>query len=268
MLKAGIIIKYIVENGFMNSAKMWRWIALVSVIVNIGFNYIYVSDGTMSTISDTYRTVFRPAGYAFSIWGIIYLTWIAFCVYELLPGQIANRSHESLSKPVIVSSLLSIGWIVSFTGDNIGLSMLLIAAMLVVAILQFRNANRVVTGSSSNKWLVLLPFSLYAGWLSVATIANAFIWVNFMGWAGTAAVEQYWGIALVVVAGIAGTAIALQYRNPFFPLVIAWASLALWVEQGNQFRIFGNVSLVVCLVMLALGIFNFSRRWPERKVVL
>jgi hypothetical protein len=247
---------------------MWRWVALISVIANIGFNYIYVSDGTMTTITDTYRTVFRPAGYAFSIWGIIYLSWICFCVYELLPAQIANPSHEALSKPVIVSSLLSIAWIISFTGNNIGVSMLLIAAMLIMAVLQFRNAERVVTGSSSNKWLVLLPFSLYAGWLSVATIANTFIWVNFMGWAGTAAVEQYWGIGLVLVAGLAGLMISLQFRNPFFPLVIAWASLALWVEQGNQFRIFGNVSLLVCLAMLALSIFNFSRHWPERKVVL
>jgi hypothetical protein len=125
-----------------------------------------------------------------------------------------------------------------------------------------------VQGSTSNKWAVLLPFSLYAGWLSVATIANAFIWVNFMGWAGPAPVEEAWGMGLVIVAGIAGGAIAFQFRNPFFPLVIAWASLALWVEQGNLFEIFGYTCLVVAIVMFFLSAYNFSRHWPKLKETL
>ncbi|MBL7717592.1 MAG: hypothetical protein JNL72_02050 [Flavipsychrobacter sp.] len=252
----------------MASAKVWRWLALLSVLINVGFNYIYVSDGTMTTITDTYRTVFRPAGYAFSIWGIIYISWVIFCIYALLPAQLSNPGLERLSRPVILSSLLSIAWIVAFTAGNITLSMPLIVAMLIVALLQLKNATDLVAGSSVSKWLVLLPFSLYAAWLSVATIANTFIWVSYMGWQGTAGQEQIWGIALVVAAGIIGSEVALRFRNPFFPLVIAWASLALWVEQAAQFRSFGITCLTVAVVMVILSIYDFARQWPERKMVL
>lgn len=252
----------------MQTAKIWRWTALFSVLLNVGFNYLYASDGTMTTVTDSFRTVFRPAGYAFSIWGIIYLSWIVFCIYELLPKQLDNPSLEHLSKPVIVSSVISICWLFAFTNSYISISFILIVAMLCVAILQLRNAHRIVEGSSVNKWLVLVPFSLYAAWLSVATIANTFIWVNARGWAGSMAQEQVWGVVLVAAAGVIGATASLQLRNPFFSLVVAWASVALWVEQGSTFVLFGSTCIIVAVVMIMTSIYEFSKRWPERKVVL
>lgn len=252
----------------MRSPKTWRWLALIFVILNVAFNYLFAADGSMTQVTDTYRTAFRPAGYAFSIWGVIYLSWIVFCVYELRAAQLKNPAFESLSRPVIVSSILSILWITAFLNYYITASLFIIATMLIVAILQFRNANRVVAHSSANRWVVLIPFSLYAGWLSVATIANGFIWVNSMGWSGTPQLEEAWAIGAIVVAGIAGAAIALQYRNPFFPLVIAWASLALWSEMRLEYRSFSTVAVIVAVVMCLLSIYDFTRRWPERKMAL
>lgn len=252
----------------MRSPTIWRWLALASVIVNVAFNYLFAADGSMTQVTDTYRTVFRPAGYAFSIWGVIYLSWIVFCIYILRPAQLDNPAFESLSKPVIVSSVLSIAWITAFLNYYITTSLIIIATMLIVALIQFRNANRVVTNSSANKWIVLLPFSLYAGWLSVATIANSFIWVKAMGWAGTPQLEQAWAIGALTIAGIAGTAIGLQYRNPFFPLVIAWASLALWAEMRFEFKAFSTAAVIVAIIMGILSIYDLTRRWRERKAVL
>src|ERR1044071_9126562 len=109
----------------MRSPKTWRWLALIFVLLNVAFNYLFAADGSMTQVTDTYRTAFRPAGYAFSIWGVIYLSWIVFCIYELRSAQLENPAFESLSKPVIISCILSILWIIAFLNFYITVSLLL-----------------------------------------------------------------------------------------------------------------------------------------------
>jgi benzodiazapine receptor len=256
------------KNAYMQAIKIWRWLALFSVIANVLFNYAYAADGTMTVVTDTYLTVFRPAGYAFSIWSIIYLGQIAYAVYALLPSQRNITQHGRQVVLLSVSSALSIVWIIAFTGYYITASELIIISMLAFALALLRNAMNIVRGSSAGKWLVLVPFSMYAAWLSVATIANTFIWVKSMGWSGSAAQEQLWAIVLVIVAGVIGLAVALRDKNPFFPLVIGWASLALYVQQQHTYPPFANTALAVSIAMLLISVYEFMQRWPERKMAL
>ena len=160
--------------------QLSRWIASIAVFLNIGLNYYTnanpLNGKTIGEVSDQYPTLFTPAGYAFSIWGIIYLGLIIYSIVQLLPSQRKYRVYDRLAMPLLATSLLSIAWVVSFSYEAVTISEAIIVAMLITSLVLFVRSKGDTDETSSVKW-IRVPFSLYAGWLSVATIASTATWL-------------------------------------------------------------------------------------------
>jgi hypothetical protein len=232
---------------------VWRWLALVAVLVNIFFNYYMNANPpgglTNAEVSAKYPTLFTPAGYAFSIWGIIYLSFVAYSIFQLLPSQRKYLIYDRLAIPLIITSVLSICWLFSFSYELLLLSVSIIVLMLVTAILLLvRSKEGVLQGNISKR--ISIPFALYAGWLSVATIANTSVWLIAMGWRGWALGETPWTLLMIAVAAALAGLVSYKLKDIVFPLVVVWAVVAIYVARQNQEQTVATFALVSGIVIM------------------
>ncbi|WP_066041577.1 tryptophan-rich sensory protein [Herbiconiux solani] len=179
-------------------------------------------------------TLIAPAGPAFSIWSVIYLGLIAYAVWQFLPRQAAAPRQRRLGYPVAVTLILNAAWILSVQAGLLALSVvvivLLLAALLVTFVLVVRTRRR---GQGVIESIVLDgTIGLYLGWVCVATAANVTAALQAGGFDGFGAPAEGWGIAIVIVAALAGIALAAYGRGRLAPAAsLAWGLAWLAVSR-------------------------------------
>jgi hypothetical protein len=210
----------------MKNTRTLRIIALVSyvfmVVMNTLATTLPLNNQTTAEISDRYDTLFAPIGYTFAIWGVIYLLLGVYSVYQLIRP---NTVIDAITPWFIASSLLNGVWIVAWHYEVIWLSLVLIVSLLITLIVINKDTTR---GRSpwSTSLAIRLPFSVYFGWVTVATVANASALLVQWGWRGGDTVpEETWLIIILVVAAAIGTTTALINSSVGYGLVLVWA---LW----------------------------------------
>jgi tryptophan-rich sensory protein len=244
-------------------------LVLVAAVTTIAFNGISqaipVGGRTSADVSNLYSTFFTPANYAFSIWGVIYLLLIAFAVYQMLPAQRNNSNARKVGWLFILSCILNCGWIVLFQSDQILLSTFVIVAFLLTLIaIYVRLGIGSAHVSTADRWFVHLPFSVYLGWLSVATIANISVlgvaqkWGDLLGIAAPT-----WAAIMLVVATMVGLIIAITRHDVGFVMVFVWAFIAIINKQAATPVITTTALITVTVLIVALAgsiLFNHRRR--------
>jgi translocator protein len=216
---------------------------------------------TTGQISDRYPVLFTPAGYVFSIWGVIYLGLGAFIIYQALPSQRNNPRFEKIGYWFVANALLNALWIVLWHNLLITLSMVVMLGILftLVVIYQRLETGRNSQVPAAEKWTARVPFSIYFGWISVATIANAAITLYDLGWAGQPLNEPVWTVLVIAVATAIGIFMILSRREVAFPLVLVWAFYGIYVEQQDQLVVITALAAAI-LVALVLIIDRVRRR--------
>ncbi len=231
-----------------DSKKMiFRYFVMLAVLLNVGFNYLYnylpVMHKSVGEVSAEYKNLFTPASYAFSIWGLIYLAFIVYGVYQLLPKTRDKILYNRLAGPMIFTNLLSIAWIITDTTNMIGLSVVIMGAILINAITMFTLVRSRIRDCEYTPWLTT-PFSLYAGWITVASIANITQWLVALGWNQSLDLQRISAIVLIVIsAGIAVT-VSYKHRDWIYPAVISWALIAIGIADKTEEFITGITSLI------------------------
>ena len=207
---------------------------IVTLVVNFLATSLPLNDLTTKEISDSFNIYFVPAGYVFSIWGLIYLGLIAFIVFQSLPK---NRENEHVSRIGIwfaISNLANALWLVSFHYQQFALAlvfMLVLLVSLIVIFLRLDIGRTKVTASEN--WLVNVPFSLYLGWITVATIANATQLLYFLKWDGFGISPEIWLVFMLAVAVSISAFMSLMRRNIPFALVLVWAFTGIAAKFPN-----------------------------------
>jgi tryptophan-rich sensory protein len=214
----------------------------------------------MVEITDKYDTLFRPAGYAFAIWGLIYLAFIAYAVYQLLPAQRGNRLFDKIAVVFIVSNILGMTWQIVFRNDMITASLALIIAMLISSIIMYAFARQASIAHQVSYW-VSVPFGIYMAWLSVATIANIAIWLADIDWRGGGVSETLWTNIMLVVALGLSIVLSLKFCDVSIPLVVTWAILAIYVHSKDSGSGIATVALIAGLAGLGWSI--CLALWPR-----
>src|SRR5690606_40464490 len=153
----------------------------IALVFTILFNYISntgVFNGkTIGNVSDEYHNLFTPAGYAFSIWGLIYILLFAFVIYtgRSLFKPEKNESETFVNRMgwwFVVSCIANCLWIVTWLYGYTGLSVLILAVLLVALLIILLTALQ-YKRNTAEKWLINIAFQIYSGWISVALIAAA-----------------------------------------------------------------------------------------------
>ncbi len=226
-------------------------LVLVATVGTIVFNFLavtgYVNGVTPEIISNLYPTVLTPAGYAFTIWSLIYLGLVAFSIYQLLPGNL--QRFRPVRSIYIVSSVLNCLWIYFWHHNQIGICLLLISALLVSLILLLWQLQRAKADASP--FFTRIPFGIYAGWVTAATLVNFVVYLKYLGLEFSASVWNVIGVLLLLVAAAMAVVVRYRFKNYVYPLAIAWAATAIAVEQsGNTAIVVGaSVCVIAGLVM-------------------
>lgn len=208
------------------------------VIVNGLANALPINGMITGDISDFYPNLFAPTGITFTIWGVIYLLLAAHTLYQL--GLFRKKGEEvktALLKDVGIlfgiSSLANVGWIFSWHYRVIPLSMLFMLVILVcLALITIRIHKEKLT--TTEKIFIRLPFSVYFGWITVATIANATTLlvdmlgspVNLLGIS-----EVVWTVAILLIGLLIGVVTTLKHRDVAYGLVIVWAYIGILIKH-------------------------------------
>lgn len=238
---------------------------VVMVAVNALANILPINGIGTGEISDSYPNLFAPAGVTFAIWGVIYLLLGAYTLYQFgLFRKERNRDREELFRSIgilfTVSSVANSIWIFAWHYRLIPVSVLLMGVILVCLILINKKTNWADL-SGTEKLFVRLPFSVYFGWITVATIANVTTLLVDMGWQGFGLQESIWTILVIIVGLLIGGATMIRHRDIPYGLVIVWAYGGILIKHTAEEGFSGDYPSIImvttaCIVLLLLGMFR------------
>ena len=201
------------------------------VIMNILANTLPLGGRTTEEIAQKYDNIFTPAGFTFAIWGVIYLLLFLLLIY-LIKGFFQKRQKTikvilQLKGYFLFSSLLNGCWIFAWHYDQIFVSLLLMIGLLGTLIKIYVSLKELPFYSK----FYLTPFSIYLGWVTVATVANVVIFSVAMEWGRWGLSEEFWfTLLLLVTLGI--TAIfVLRKKDIFYGLTILWSVTGIFVKR-------------------------------------
>jgi len=211
---------------------------LAVIIVNALANILPIAGKTTGELSALYPNLFVPAGLTFSIWGVIYLALLGFAIYQaqgLMPSKNINPPFvQRIGWLFVLSCLLNISWIFVWHYQYVELSVLLMLGLLLTLLgiyLRLGIAKRAVPWKE--KLFVFVPFSLYLGWISIATIANVTTFFVDKGWTELLLGAEFWTIIMIAI-GMALTIYILMRRNDIiYALVVVWAYVGIMLKQNE-----------------------------------
>jgi len=237
-------------------------LVIATIVVNALANIIPFNGKNTGVISGQFHVYFVPAGYVFSIWGIIYLGLIAYGIYQALPAQRDNPRLRNADGFFILASLANILWLFlwhyeQFVGTLA--AMLVLLASLIAVYLRLRIHETKV--SKSETWAVRIPFSIYLGWITVATIANVTDVLDYVKWNQFGHSAGTWMLfilfAVVVIAGL----MSFTRRDIAYTAIILWALAGIGVKFPHQGIITTGIWIAFGLVAATLaGAFLVKRK--------
>jgi hypothetical protein len=205
---------------------------LLVIGINAAANRLPLNGQTTGEISDRFDVYFVPAGYVFAIWGLIYLGLLAFTIYQALPSQRENPRLRALGYFYALSCLANIIWLFLWHYEFFVWSLVAMVALLLLLIASYlrleTGLNRV---SGAETWLARVPFSIYLGWITVATVANATSLLDYLGWNGWGLAPEWWAVIMLVVAAAIASLVSITRGDVAYVLVIVWAFVGIAIKH-------------------------------------
>jgi len=231
---------------------------IAMVAVNALANILPINGIGTGAVSDSYTNLFAPAGLTFSIWGLIYILLAAFTIYLLSVSKDSETGKSLLNKVGVIFSISSVAnilWIFTWHYRLISFSMVLMVIILI-CLVNIAGEIRTKQLSVKEKLLVKLPFSIYFGWITIATIANATTLLVSLGWNRFGISEVVWTIAILVVGAVIGILVILRNKDYPYGLVILWAYAGILIKHLSKSGFDGMypqivITVIVCLALVA-----------------
>jgi hypothetical protein len=224
---------------------------LMIIGLNVLASALPLNGQTTGEISDRFDVYFVPAGYVFSIWGLIYLALIAFAVYQALPAQRDNPRLRRVGYLYALSCVANVAWLLLWHYEFFELTLVAMVALLLLLITIYLRLgigrNRV---SNAEKWLVRVPFSIYLGWITVATIANVTSLLDYLNWSGWGISPEAWAVVMLVAGAVIASAVSITRGDIAYVLVIVWAFVGIAVKHSDTPIV--AVTAIVMAVLVAL----------------
>jgi hypothetical protein len=225
---------------------------VATIIINILANSLPFNGLNTGEISARFKVYFVPAGYVFSIWGLIYIGLLAYGFYQALPSQRKNPRLQAIWGWVVLGCLANTTWMFLWHYEQfIGTlgAMLILLATLITVYLRL-GVNR-ISVTVVETWAVRVPFSVYLGWITVATIANATDVLDFIKWNAFDISQEIWMVIILAVVVVISTLMNFSRRDIAYALVILWALAGIAVK-------FPSAGLVTIATWTSFGLVAFT----------
>jgi hypothetical protein len=254
----------------MNKDTLRQVLVVLAVIAVIAINILATTlplNGLdTGEISDRFDIYFVPAGYVFSIWSLIYLGLIAYAIFQALPAQKENPRLRSIGYLFILSCLANIIWLFLWHYEVFLFTLvaMLILLLSLIAIYLRLDVGRAQV-SRGEKWCVHIPFSIYLGWITVATIANATQLLYFLGWNGWGISPEIWAVIMLAAGVIISAAMSLSRADIAYSLVLVWAYVGIAVEHASTPLVATSAWIGAGLILVILIVARI-RKYQQQKV--
>jgi len=220
---------------------------------------------TSGEVSDMFPTLITPAGFTFSIWGVIYTLLLVFIVYQALPRNSGQPFLRQISFLFALSGILNIFWLFLWHYELITLSLLLMFALLasLIAIYLRLNIGREEV-SLRERLCVHVPFSVYLGWITVASIANVAVALTAVGWDGGGIEQVTWAVLVIIVALLITLTSIATRKDAAYSLVIVWALAGITVKQIENQTIVLTAEAAMVIILAAVVVMAVVSRLKSK----
>ncbi|MBN1936539.1 MAG: tryptophan-rich sensory protein [Anaerolineae bacterium] len=219
----------------MKKTDVLKWVNVAAtlnvIVINALANALPLNGLNTGEISDRFEVYFVPAGYVFSIWGLIYLALLAFTIYQLTPHSADTRNR--IGYLYALSAVANIAWIFLWHYEVFPLTliaMLVLLGSLIAIYLRLGIGKR--SPAASERWPVHFPFSLYLGWITVATVANVTSLLDYLNWGGWGIAPEAWAVIMLIVAAGVALAVSFTRGDIAYIAVIVWAYVGIAVKHA------------------------------------
>ena len=238
---------------------------ILTIAVNSLANILPINGKYTGELSDKIPNLFVPSGITFAIWGVIYLLLILFAIYQsrdfIKKEKIEMPYLTKITPFFLLASTANIIWIFLWHYEQVGLSLLAMIVLLISLIAIYLKLNiGEEQVSLKEKMLIHVPFSVYLGWITVATIANITAWLVTIGWDGFGISEVTWTIIVLCVATLITLIILYKRKDISYSLVIIWALLGIVIKRiQDQTEIATTAIIAIILIIIVIiGIIIFK----------
>jgi len=236
-----------------------------TIVVNTLANTLPINGQNTGEISDRFNVYFTPAGYVFSIWGLIYIGLIVFGIFQALPSQRQNPRLRAIGWWVVLGNIANAAWIFFWHYEQFPITILVMLILLVTLIVTYLLLGFGRTPATLvEKLAVRLPFSIYLGWITVATVANATALLDYLNWNGFGISSEIW--MWIVLAAVLVIAALMNFirRDIAYAAVILWALAGIASKHASVSAVAVPTWLVFGLVVVTLGA-AFILKLPARR---
>jgi hypothetical protein len=249
-MKRHLLLKILAALGFIGT-----------IVVNYLANALPINGVTTGEASDANGNLFAPAGITFSIWGLIYLLLLGYTIYQFGVGR--KNAHPERAKMIatintyfLITSIANISWIFAWHYGVLWLSVLLMLTLLYFLIKIADVVNK-QSFSSRDNLFIRLPFSVYFGWITVATIANITAFLVSIGWNGFGISEPVWTCIILLVGAAIGIWRMREDKNSAYGLVLVWAYGGILYKHLSTSGFDGSYPFVIATTVLSVIVFAF-----------
>ncbi len=223
------------------------------IVMNYLANALPLNGKTTGELSDAFPNLFVPAGVTFSIWGVIYILLLVYCIIQFSGSNQIVISN--ISWLFGLSCILNGLWIVFWHYGKLPFSLLVMIGLLISLI-----SINILTRELS-PGIIKAAFGVYLGWICIATIANVTTLLVHYGWNGFGISEETWTIIMIAIAALIVAATIYRLRNPFIGLSAVWAFTGIILKRHDDFR---SIALAASLAVIIVGVitaWGFLRKY-------
>ena len=227
---------------------------ILTIIVNsLAGSSTLIGGKVTAEISDANFTLITPAGYTFSIWGIIYVLLGIFVIYQVLPSQKGKDFHNKIGWLFVLSSIINITWLFLWQFEYLVFSVVLIFMLLgSLAAIYLRLDVGKSKVELREKIAVHLPFSTYFGWITIASIANVGTTLVSLDWDGFGINPETWASLIIIIALLLSLIVVVTRKDVAYGLVIVWAFIGISAAQTAYQNIVTLAQISAVVVLLGL----------------
>ncbi|MBS3811013.1 MAG: tryptophan-rich sensory protein [Halanaerobiales bacterium] len=244
------------------------WINLIllgiTLIINGMGAFGLINGLSQKEVSDMNPTLITPSPSTFSIWSVIYTFLIISIVVMIVKKKDSyyKNAVDEISFLFWLSCALNIVWIISFSYNLIGLSLVFIFSFLIIMVLIVKRIGKIQT---EKRWLLPIAFGLYSGWLFIATVVNIAAWLVKIGWGRFGIAAETWGSIILFIAVGLTLKVVLDIKNAIFPIPIAWAYFGIYSyllsPEGYQgkYVFLQNTALIGIVLLVTISADQFYK---------
>jgi hypothetical protein len=204
---------------------------VLMITVNILANALPINGLNTGEISDSFDVYFVPAGYVFSIWGIIYIGMILFAVYQVSPKRFDNPRLVQIGYWVVLGNLANSAWIFFWHYQLFGWTLIAMLTLLISLLFTYEGLRKNSGDTTRSEfWFASIPFSIYLGWISVATIANISDVLYYYKWNQFGISSEAWMLIILIVVVALAWAISIRRQDVTYLMVLLWAIFGITVK--------------------------------------